>query len=127
MSTISELAKGIRDAKAAAEKIAADKKRVEVREQLAFLHHEFAIAFSEMLPILEASGIAWKACLQNENYPHEGSYILFKKGNKTLKMDFLNRNYYRYEFNPCEEREYGGSVYGKWNMEKFILFLDEGL
>lgn len=127
MNTISELAKEIRDAKVAAGIIAADKKRAEVREQLAFLHQEFAIAFSEMLPILEASGIAWEACLQNEDYRFMGSYILFKKGDKTLKMDFSNRDSYRYEFQSYDQKGYGKSAYGKWDMERFILFLDEEL
>lgn len=127
MSTISELAKEIRAAKAAAEKIATDKKRVEVSQQLAFIDQQFAIAFSEMLPMLKASGIDWEACLQDENYFFKGSYILFKKGEKRLKMDFSNQNSYRYEFQPYEQKGYGKSVYGKWNMERFILFLDEGL
>ncbi len=127
MSTISELAKEIRDAKAAAEKIAAEKKRVEVSDQLAFIDQEFAIGFSEMLPILEASGITWEACLQDENYFFKGSYILFKKGEKRLKMDFSNQNSYRYEFQPYDKKGHGNSVYGKWNMERFILFLDDGL
>lgn len=135
MSTISELAKGIRDAKAAAEKIAAEKKSIAVRQHLSFIYQEFAIAFSEMLPVLKASGITWEPCLQDEAYFclqdeayfFKGSYILFRKGDKSLKMDFSNRDSYRYEFQPYDTQGCGRSCYGKWPMDGFILFLDNGL
>ncbi len=93
------------------------------REQLL---KEFEIGFAEVIPLLKEEGIEYSAHY-NTQWTYQGAYILFKKGDRELKMDFLNRDRYRYEYNSYKEQVCGQSTYGAWGLESFLLFIDAGL
>lgn len=107
-----------------------------LREQQEFLaiierlQNEFEIGFKEQISLLNESGIKWSAHLNNDKYEDQGAYILFKKGDKSIKMDFNNRVSYRYEYFPYSLNEYaskGTMVFGDWDKDDFYLFIDEKL
>ena len=97
-----------------------DQKLKEYKANIKRLEDEFKIGFKDQLLLLVEAGISWSAKLIHARSIHMGSYILFQKDKKQLKMDFHSRNSYRYEFSPAG---IGNAVYGEWNKDDFILFI----
>lgn len=105
-------------------KIKADKERKRLLE-------EFEAGFGEVLAMLTEAGIEYAPGLIDEKYfAIKGTYISLKRGEKEIKMDFSNRNSYRYEFtgdrmaaNPIR----GNGVFGKWPMDDFVLWIYDEL
>lgn len=129
MSTLHEKAQEIR-AKREAEK----NQRIENAKKGQFearmlLRKEFEIGFKDIIPLLEDAGISWDAFYQDPIYQFNG-YILFQYKGRRLKMDFSNRTSYRYEFVSEYKQRNGHSgtmVYGAWDKDRFITWIDEKL
>lgn len=86
---------------------------------------EFEARFKNLLPALKAEGIKYSVRMKDEHWDHKGYYILFKKNNKTCKMDFTNGTSFRLEY--TEPGQHGRMVYGNWSDEDFILYLYNNL
>ena len=125
MSKLIEMANQIKTKRQEEEKKRKDAILATQAKDLEFILKEFEEAFKELLPLLAEDGISCSAHFNTE-YTYEGSYILFTKGDQELKMDFLNREKYRYEHTPYGSGT-GRAVYGQWPLEGFILFIDEWL
>ena len=125
MSKLSEIAYAIKQARAQAKAEELKLRDAELEKDALFILTEFEEAFSAMLPLLKEEGITYSAHF-NTRYTYQGSYILFKKENRCLKMDFLNRDKYRYEYTGANSSS-GTAVFGQWPAEDFILFIDAGL
>jgi hypothetical protein len=101
---------------------------LQTEQDLLFLLKDFEASFSNQLPLLIEAGIKWSAHFNDNHFHHKGSFIMFTHNGKELKMDFNGRKSYRYEYIPCTPgRRIGKSVYGEWDKEDFILFIDENL
>ncbi len=129
MTTIEEMANEIRNKRNEIKQQEEDFINKQAEKYLSTLLEEFEIAFKDYLPLLEEAGITYKAELQDRRYKFKGSYIEFKKDDKILRMDFNDKNSYRYEYVDYDNSgiRRGNSVYGNWNQEDFIIFIDEGL
>lgn len=126
MTTLSQRAAQIRKAEADTEtaQIAAQKQETDLVKNRLF--KAFETAFSTVLPLLKEAGISYSVHYQNERYFHMGTYILFATSTDTLKMDFSGENSYRYE-HVKYDHGYASMCYGKWDMDRFIVWIDEKL
>ncbi len=92
---------------------------------------EFEARFEDILPMLKEAGITYKGGTQHHNYPSNATYIEFFLGEKSLKMDFVHRKSYRYEFvyksSPSDYRQNGTMTYGEWDKDRFILWIYDEL
>lgn len=129
METLQDRAKKIKDTRENEKRLKDEKELAEYETIRKKLLEEFELGFKEELDMLHKEGIKYSAHLQNYRYPFMGAYIEFKKGKNSVKMDFNSRNNYRYEFvkyshnydNPQK------MVYGEWDKEDFIIYLQENL
>lgn len=96
------------------------------RDHLRFLESEFTARFSSLFDSFEQMGINWRPMMNDIRYVHQGCYILFTRGEDTLKMDFNNRNSYRYEY-YSNSKSHGTITYGDWDLERFADFIIKGL
>lgn len=80
----------------------------------------FKEAFADVIPSLEEAGITFSAHLKAA-YHHQGTYIMFQRGENTLYMDYNGPVSYRYEYTKVGE--IGRIAYGKWGLEEFILWI----
>jgi hypothetical protein len=127
MSKLMDKAVKIRQERLEKERIESEFLDRKLEKDLKRIISEFEIAFSDIIPLLLEEGITYTAHY-NTKWTHQGSHILFKKGDREIKMDFLHRDSYRYEYTFCEGREtIGRSMYDRHSMEDFIIFIDEGL
>lgn len=120
----------IRQARENAAKHKEQMKLSKQREEIRIMEDEFKAGFAEEIPLLDEAGIKWAAHWQDPDYEFKGSYILFETDSKQLKMDFINRDAYRYEYvqhSLDEYRNRGTMVYGDWPKEDFIVWLDDQL
>lgn len=123
---ISKMAEKIRNERKATEEKKKAEEAFKTEQALLNICREFEIEFADQLPLLKESGINWSAHFNNNRYHYQGSYILFKKDGKALKMDFNNKNSYRYE-HVHPNTGVGRSVYENWNKDDFLIFIDEEL
>ncbi len=130
MIQFSAMANKIREERESTAKRIYDDKKAHYDGIISRLESEFEAGFADYLHILHEDGIKYSLHLQNKEYEHMGTYILFEKDGKQLKMDFYNKESYRYEYNQhtnlngCNSAR---SVYGKWPKEDFVLFIADGL
>ncbi len=121
----------IRQAKQAADNELRSSAELAAKQFKRNLLNEFESAFKPVLHLLAASGITYKAHMQDDRYVHMGSYIRFKIhtpiGPRYLNMDFNHRQSYRYEFVRYAHDSYGRISFGKWGMDEFVLWIDEKL
>lgn len=123
--SLTELAHNILFAQKRASETTASRLQEERRKKEADILESFKSTFHDLLPSLEKDGITYSAHFK-ATYEHKGSYILFKKGDRTLKMDYTNAISYRYEYTSPGD-PYGRMCYGAWPKDDFILFLYKGL
>ncbi len=126
MTTISERAAQIRKTEEEIKQKQLADQKAETDLVKTRLLKEFEIAFEPVLQMLKTENITYSAHYQDERYFHMGTYILFKTDRDELKMDFNSANSYRYEFIKYD-RGYGSMCYGKWDMDRFIIWIDEKL
>lgn len=90
---------------------------------------EFEAGFKDILPMLKEAGITYKGGTQHRNYPSNATYIEFFLGEKSLKMDFIHRKLYRYEFvrKSYNSINCGTMTYGDWDKDRFILWIYDEL
>ena len=93
--------------------------------------NEFEAGFVDVLPMLKEAGITYKGGTQHRNYPSNATYIEFFYGKKSLKMDFVHRKSYRYEFvyksSPSDYRNHCTMTYGDWDKDRFIMWIYDEL
>lgn len=135
MSTLREMAAKIRQAEEEQKLAEAQGKEEAYNHMCAEKIKEFEEGFDKFIPMLREEGITYSFHLNDKNYEHMGSYIEFKQGSKTLRMDYKNPNSFRLEYVPYSEGlqiSYGTMQYDNWinnnvNQNKFIMFIVEGL
>jgi|GEM_PF-3201487 len=126
MSKLIDEVQKLKQARAEKERVAQEAVELELSKGREQLLKEFEIGFYEVIPLLKEEGIEYSAHY-NTQYTYQGAYILFKKDNRELKMDFLRRESYRYEYHTYDNQSHGNSCYGAWSMGEFLLYIDAGL
>ena len=127
MKTLVEIAEGILKERSEKAIAASQEIQSERSAKMGFLLEEFEKGFKEQLPMLADAGIKWNA-RYNSMYDHEGAYIQFRLGEKTLKMDFGSATSYRYEYTGrVGSGTHGCMVYGDWPKDDFIIFIYNNL
>ena len=124
--SITHLAQSIKENREQAIKeIAARAASLRAEKEAAILE-SFKSTFYDFIPMIEEEGIEISAHFYSA-YEYKGSYILFRKGTSTLRMDYQNAISYKYEYNHPDRNTIGRSVFGAWPKEDLILYIYDGL
>lgn len=95
----------------------------------------FEKEFKDLLPLLKADGIGYRAKLNDPRWPNVyGGYIEFYLDGSDMKdckvlMDMSFDGNYRYEHvNPRgDDQPIAKSIFARWDKDEFILWLATGL
>lgn len=126
MPTIQEKAKEIREAIEHQKIEKGGEFSEQVKFRLELLTKEFEDGFSEVLPLLAETGVTYSANYKGK-FEYMGAYIEFKYEGRRLKMDFNNKESYRYRYTSYIMRNTAKHDFGKYPLYAFILWIDEEL
>lgn len=123
-TTLVERALKIKEQEQTEEQKAISARQREIDSRCENILESFKRGFKDEVPLLTDEGITFSAHFTT-NYEHQGTYIMFKRGDKSVKMDFSNEFKYRYEYTRPEQA--GSMVYAEWDKDKFIVFIYDNL
>jgi len=115
--TITERAKELKEQELRRKLDAVAKLHLSNRLFLEKLEEAFKKVFASVIPLMEADHITWKAFMYDPQYEYKGGYILFTHKHRSTKIDL----------NPDGSWRTRSTVYGAWEMDRFILLLADDL
>ncbi|WP_247237768.1 hypothetical protein [Telluribacter sp. SYSU D00476] len=134
MNPIQKKAKEILKAKEQAKRKQDERKQVleqkYIAEQLRKRTKEFEEAFSSVLPLLREGGISYKLFFKTPPIASNGFYVTFVGNERSVKMDFRDKERYRFEFTPhvtALELLEAKSAYSNYPAEDLVLYLSKEL